>query len=143
VRVVLFGLGEAGSLYAADLVAAGVEVHAYDPAGVATPSGVVRHGTPIEAVAGVDVLMAITAATDAPTALAQALDSIPSAAVYADCSTASSGLKRALAATAAARGSTSSTWRSCLRFPDVESVPRPSRRGPARHDSSSRWFRSA
>ena len=39
-RICVFGLGEAGSLIAADLAAAGVEVHGYDPAGVATPPGV-------------------------------------------------------------------------------------------------------
>ncbi|MFP4513860.1 MAG: DUF1932 domain-containing protein [Acidimicrobiales bacterium] len=103
-RVAVFGLGEAGSRYAADLAATGAEVHGYDPAEVATPAGVVRHDDPVAAVDDVDVVLALTAAADAPDAIAQALDAIPRTAVYADCATASSGLKRQLAATAAAAG---------------------------------------
>ena len=44
----IFGLGEAGSLIATDLAAAGVEILAYDPADVATPSGVIRVNKPVE-----------------------------------------------------------------------------------------------
>jgi 3-hydroxyisobutyrate dehydrogenase-like beta-hydroxyacid dehydrogenase len=101
VRITVFGLGEAGARYSADLVAAGAEVHGYDPAPVATPPGVVRHDDPVSAVEAAAAVLALTAAADAPGALAQALDAIPRAAVYADCSTASAGLKRDLAATAA------------------------------------------
>jgi len=111
-RICVFGLGEAGSLVAGDLAAvgveagveAGVEVHAYDPAEVATPAGVVRHADPRAAVGGAEVVLAITAAADAPAALAQALEDIPAGAVYADLATASAGLKRQLAATAAGAG---------------------------------------
>lgn len=121
-RVCVFGLGEAGGLIAGDLAAAGpggrsaveaveaVDVHAYDPAGVPTPAGVVRHGDARTAVERADVVLAITAAADAPGALAQALDAIPPGAVYADLATGSAGLKRRLAATAAGAG---------LRFADV------------------------
>jgi 3-hydroxyisobutyrate dehydrogenase-like beta-hydroxyacid dehydrogenase len=104
VRIALFGLGEAGSLYAAHLVAAGASVHAFDPAPVPTPEGVARHDGPVDTVDRVDVVMALTAATDAATALEQALDAIPRRAVYADCATASSGLKRQLAAVAGEAG---------------------------------------
>ena len=124
-RVTVFGLGEAGSLYAADLVAAGAEVHGYDPAPVATPDGVVRHDDPVAAVSGADVVLALTAAADAPTGMTQAIDAIPHAAIYADCSTASAGLKRQLAATATEAG---------LAFVDValmSPVPRRGLRTPA------------
>lgn len=104
VRVAIFGLGEAGSRYAADLVSAGAEVHAFDPAPVATPAGVTRHDQPSAAVVDAGVVLALTAAADAPTALAQALDAVPAGAIYADCATASAGLKRDLAATAAGAG---------------------------------------
>lgn len=100
-RLAVFGLGEAGSLYAADAVAAGAQVHGYDPADVATPRGVVRHDTPTAAVTDVDVVLALTSAADAEGALTQALGAIPSSAVYADAATGSSGLKRRLAALAA------------------------------------------
>jgi 3-hydroxyisobutyrate dehydrogenase len=104
-RVCVFGLGEAGSLIAGDLaMLPGVEVHGYDPAEVATPAGVLRHDDPGAAAVGADVVLGITVAADAATALAQALDAIPRGAVYADLATASAGLQRSLAATAAGAG---------------------------------------
>lgn len=96
----VFGLGEAGSLLAGDLAAAGVEVHGYDPAEVATPEGVVRHHEPGAAVAPAGVVLGVTAAADATTALTQALDAIPPDAVYADLATAPPALKRRLGAIA-------------------------------------------
>jgi 3-hydroxyisobutyrate dehydrogenase len=103
-RVCVFGLGEAGSLIAGDLAAAGVEVHGYDPAEVGTPPGVVRQADARTAVRGAEVVLAVTAAAEAPGALGQALHDIPAGAVYADLATASAGLKRQLAATAAGAG---------------------------------------
>jgi 3-hydroxyisobutyrate dehydrogenase len=104
-RVCVFGLGEAGSLIAGDLaMLPAVEVHGYDPAEVASPGGVVRHGHPEAAAAGADLVLGITAAADAAVALTQALDAIPRGAVYANLATASAGLQRSLAATAAGAG---------------------------------------
>ena len=103
-RVAVFGLGEAGAAIAGDLAAAGAEVHGYDPAEVGTPAGVVRHADARAAVRGAEVVLAITAAADAPAALDQALGDVPAGAVYADLATASAGLKRQLAATAAGAG---------------------------------------
>lgn len=104
VRVAVFGLGEAGSLIAADLAAAGVLVTAYDPEPGLTADGVVGCADPRTAVEGADLVMAVTAAVDAISALRQALDEIPSHALYADLSTASPARKRELAAIAAERG---------------------------------------
>jgi 3-hydroxyisobutyrate dehydrogenase-like beta-hydroxyacid dehydrogenase len=101
VRLAVFGLGEAGSLFAADAVVAGAQVHGYDPADVATPAGVVRHETPTAAVTEADVVLALTAAADAEHALTQALGAIPTSAVYADAATGPSGLKRRLSDLAA------------------------------------------
>ena len=103
-RIAVFGIGEAGSLIAADLAATGADVHAYDPAGVATPHGVVRTDVPTAAVEGADLVLGITAAADATGALRQALDELPPKALYADLSTSPPAQERALAATAAARG---------------------------------------
>lgn len=104
-RVCVFGLGEAGSLIAGDLaLLPDVEVHGYDPAEVATPPGVLRHGHPEEAVVGADLVLGITAAADATAALTQALDAIPRGAIYADLATASAGLQRSLATIAALAG---------------------------------------
>lgn len=102
--ITIFGLGEAGALFAKDLVEAGVKVLAFDPAPVPTPRGVRRYDTPAPAVEGADLVFGVTAAADALTALEQALDTIPSSALYADFSTASADLKQRLAARAAERG---------------------------------------
>lgn len=103
-RVAVFGLGEAGSVIAADLAAAGVEVHGYDPAPVATPDGVIHHDSPVSAIAGSEMVLGITPAADAKHAIAQALDEIDPGTVYADLSTAPPALKEDLAATAESRG---------------------------------------
>jgi len=104
-RVCVFGLGEAGSLIAGDLaMLPEVEVHGYDPADVATPAGVVRHDQPGAAAVGADLVLGITAAADATTALTQALDAIPRGAVYAELATASAGHQRSLAAIATQAG---------------------------------------
>ena len=100
----MFGLGEAGSRFAADLAAEGVAVRGYDPAGVVTPSGVERAATAGAAVLGADLVLALTAAADAPGALRQAIDHIPATAVYADAATGGATLKQELARVAAERG---------------------------------------
>lgn len=102
-RVCVFGLGEAGSLVASDLISAGLDVFAYDPAPVATPVGVQRVGSPQAAVREAQAVLAFTSAADATQALEQALDVIPADALYADFSTASAGLKRELDDKAATR----------------------------------------
>jgi 3-hydroxyisobutyrate dehydrogenase-like beta-hydroxyacid dehydrogenase len=104
VRVAIFGLGEAGSLFAADLTSLGVEVAGYDPAPVATPPHVRRVEDPNLAVVDVDLVLAMTAAADAPVALEQAITSISSGTVYADVATGSASLKASLAARAAEHG---------------------------------------
>jgi len=108
--VTVFGLGEAGSLIAADLAGAGAAVHGYDPADVATPQGVERYGDPKAAVRGSGLVMAITAAVDAQAAVAQAWDAIARGTIYADLSTAPPSLKEDLNDTATLRG---------LQFADV------------------------
>lgn len=101
VRVAVFGLGEAGSLIAADLAAAGADVEAYDPAEVPTPQGVARHARPRDAVRQADLILSITAAADSEAALVQAWDSVEHPTVYADMSTASPHLMAHLADTSA------------------------------------------
>lgn len=103
-RIAVFGIGEAGSAIAADLAAAGAEVGAFDPADVPTPADVERFDSPQEVVRGRDLIMAITAAVDAQTAIAQAWNVLPRGAVYADLSTAPPTLKEDLNDTATLRG---------------------------------------
>ncbi len=104
VRIAIFGLGEAGSLIARDLASAGAEVHAFDPADVPTPDGVNRRATASDAVAGASLIMAITAAADAQTAIAQAWDRLRRGSLYADLSTAPASLKQDLNDSATMRG---------------------------------------
>lgn len=102
--VTLFGLGEAGSLFAADLATAGVDLRGYDPAPVDSPKGLVRYDDPREAVAGTDVVLGLVAEHDMVTAVTQAADRIPGDAIYADCGAGSPGVKRQLATVAADHG---------------------------------------
>ena len=103
-KVAVFGLGEAGSLIAGDLVSAGVEVHGYDPEVVPTPIGLQRHDEPSSTVVGADLTLAITAAEDARRAIDQAFGLIDPDSVYADLATASPTLESELAMKAAERG---------------------------------------
>jgi 3-hydroxyisobutyrate dehydrogenase-like beta-hydroxyacid dehydrogenase len=96
-RVGVLGLGEAGSLIAADLARAGDEVLAYDPSEVPTPQGVERHARPEAAVTGCKLVLAVTPGSQARAALEGALDGLGSQAVYADLSTGPPGLKEELA----------------------------------------------
>ena len=102
-RVCVFGIGEAGNLFAQDLVAAGLSVAVYDPAPVKTPEGVERFDEPESAVVGADTVIALTASADAEEALKQAFAQIAPEALYADFCSGSAGLKRRLAARAAER----------------------------------------
>lgn len=109
-RVAIFGIGEAGSAIATDLAAGDVEVTAFDPADVATPNGVERADSPAAAVRGRTLILAVTSASDAQAAIAQAWDVLSRGSIYADLSTAPPTLKEDLSDTATLRG---------LRFVDV------------------------
>ncbi len=98
--ICIFGLGEAGALIAADLVAAGATVAAFDPAGIEAPEGVQLHDSATEAVVGAELIMSVTTPARAPAALSQALEAIGDDAIYADLSTGSPNMKRGLALTA-------------------------------------------
>lgn len=103
-RVGVLGLGEAGSLIAADLARVGDEVHAYDPSPVPTPEGVERHAQPGAAVRGCELVLAVTPGSEARAALEESFEALGSGTVYADLSTGSPGLKEELARVVAGRG---------------------------------------
>jgi 3-hydroxyisobutyrate dehydrogenase-like beta-hydroxyacid dehydrogenase len=110
-RVAVLGLGEAGAVIAADLVAAGREVHGFDPVPAAsTPAGVVRHADARVAVSGADLVLSVTPGARARDALTGTVDALPPGAVYADLSTAAPAVERELAGVAADTG---------VRFVDV------------------------
>lgn len=91
-KVALLGLGEAGRRLFDDLAAAGVDVNGYDPA--------VAGGAPDAetAVAGCDVVLAVTSAKAAVAAATAALRALGAGSIYADLNTAAPELKRELAA---------------------------------------------
>jgi 3-hydroxyisobutyrate dehydrogenase-like beta-hydroxyacid dehydrogenase len=104
--VAVLGLGEAGSEIAADLLAAGAVVRAFDPrvrAG-SQVAGVIGCDGDADACRGATVVLSLTCAHEADGALADALPGIGASAVYADLNTASSGLKARLADRAARAG---------------------------------------
>jgi 3-hydroxyisobutyrate dehydrogenase-like beta-hydroxyacid dehydrogenase len=104
VRVAVLGLGEAGSLFAADLVAGGVEVAAFDPAPVPTPAGVTRAPAPAEAVAGADLVLAVTSAAHAGDVFDATIGATAPGAVFADLTTSPPAAKAERAARATAGG---------------------------------------
>jgi 3-hydroxyisobutyrate dehydrogenase-like beta-hydroxyacid dehydrogenase len=96
--VAVLGLGEAGGRLAADLVAAGAEVHGYDPAALSAPPGVTRAQEPGSAVAAADLVLSLTTAAAARAAATGVLPALRPNAIYADLNTAAPALKRELAA---------------------------------------------
>jgi 3-hydroxyisobutyrate dehydrogenase-like beta-hydroxyacid dehydrogenase len=101
--VALLGLGEAGSEIARDLLAAGANVRAYDPA-VPSPTATIGCRNEAEATAGADVVLSVNSAEAAAGALAAGLAGAGPMTVWADLNTAAPQLERELAATAARAG---------------------------------------
>lgn len=101
--IAVLGLGEAGSAIAADLVAAGAQVRAFDPL-VATGPGITPSDSDADACRGATVVLSLTCAHEAEAALKAALPGIGPDAIYADLNTASAGFKARLAELAATAG---------------------------------------
>jgi 3-hydroxyisobutyrate dehydrogenase-like beta-hydroxyacid dehydrogenase len=90
------GLGEAGGRLAGDLVAAGVEVSAYDPDPDRDVTGVTRAVDPARAADGCDAVLSVNAASAAREAAESVLPALRGA-LYADLNTGAPELKRELA----------------------------------------------
>lgn len=97
--VAVLGLGEAGSLIAAGLVASGALVQGYDPR-VAAPNGVADHESAASACTGAALVLSVNSAADAPDALAQGLPGCAAGTIWADLNTAAPAEKSALESTA-------------------------------------------
>jgi 3-hydroxyisobutyrate dehydrogenase-like beta-hydroxyacid dehydrogenase len=123
--VALLGLGEAGSVIAGDLVAAGASVRGFDPAADPGIAGVQRAPDARAAVDGSDVVLSVTAASAALDAAGGAAEGLREGQVYADLNSAGAALKRAVAEVVAPTGA---------QFADVALmgvVPRDGLRTPA------------
>src|SRR5690348_17441446 len=92
--IAVLGLGEAGGAFAADLIAAGVTVRAYDPA-VAAPAGSIPCTDEADAATGADIVLSVNSAAAAGNALRAGLQGKPK--LWADLNTAAPKLKRELA----------------------------------------------
>jgi len=104
VTVAVLGLGEAGSLIARDLAAAGARVRGFDPA-VPAPPGVEPAAGDADACRGADLVLSLTTAGESEDALRQALaGGLDPSTAYADLNTAAAGLKQRLAGLAGQAG---------------------------------------
>ena len=103
-RVAVLGLGEAGSIYAADLVERGVAVTAADPAVSGTPAGVTRAASIAEAVRGAGLVLSLVGGRAAGAVLEEALPAMEPGAVFADLNTAGPDEKRRFARLAQQHG---------------------------------------
>jgi 3-hydroxyisobutyrate dehydrogenase-like beta-hydroxyacid dehydrogenase len=99
--ICVLGLGEAGTRYAADLLAAGVTVTGYDPAGPGAqlvPAGLRWAANEAEAAARAGLVLSLNTATAAVGAARAALPGLRPGTVFADLNTASPQAKRQVAA---------------------------------------------
>jgi 3-hydroxyisobutyrate dehydrogenase-like beta-hydroxyacid dehydrogenase len=104
VIVAVLGLGEAGSAFAAGMLAHGAEVRGFDPAEVVVPAGVADCMTAAQAVEGADAVIALTHAAQALDAAESAVGHLGDGAFYADFATGDPGLKRDIAQLARKHG---------------------------------------
>ena len=95
-RVALLGWGEAGSSIGGDLLAAGVDVRAYDPQ-VVPPNAVSARSDESDAVRDADVVLSVNSGHDAVTALRNALPGLRPGTLWADLNTAAPRVKAELA----------------------------------------------
>jgi 3-hydroxyisobutyrate dehydrogenase-like beta-hydroxyacid dehydrogenase len=101
--IAVLGFGEAGSLLAGDLLAAGATVRGFDPR-VPPPRGVAGAGSDAEAVAGARLVLSVNSASDAVAALEASLTALDAGAVWADLNTAAPSVKQRLAEIGRDRG---------------------------------------
>jgi len=104
VTIAVLGLGEAGSLIARDLLAAGAAVRGYDPAipdpeGVGGTAGFTATGSEAEASSGADLVLSVNSAKAAIGAFEAAIagGGVGPRAIWADLNTASPAVKQQLA----------------------------------------------
>jgi 3-hydroxyisobutyrate dehydrogenase-like beta-hydroxyacid dehydrogenase len=100
----VLGLGEAGSLIAADLAEAGATVRAWDPARPDSPAGVAVAGDAREAVRDAGIVLSVNSAAAALEAAASVAGELEPGALFADLNTAAPALKRTIAEALAGSG---------------------------------------
>ena len=101
--IAVLGFGEAGSLLARGLVAAGATVRGFDPK-VPAPAGVTGTDSDAAAVADASLVLSVNSASDSVAALEASLGALRPGAVWADLNTAAPSVKQRLAAIGGQRG---------------------------------------
>jgi 3-hydroxyisobutyrate dehydrogenase-like beta-hydroxyacid dehydrogenase len=101
--IAVLGFGEAGSLIARDLVAAGATVRGFDPV-VPAPPGVTGASGDADAASGADLVLSVNSAKEAVGALRAALPAMGPGTLWADLNTAAPGIKAELARIAGGQG---------------------------------------
>ena len=94
--IAVLGFGEAGSLIARDLAAAGAVVRGFDPK-MPAPAGVTGAGSDAEAVTGAGLVLSVNSADEAVAAFTASVDGLAPATIWADLNTASPAVKQRLA----------------------------------------------
>ncbi|MBB4688223.1 RraA family protein [Amycolatopsis jiangsuensis] len=102
-RMAVLGLGEAGTLYATEMVERGWNVTGYDPADNATPSGLQRTETPEAAVRDAEVVLSLVGGTFARQAAESVAGHLDPDAVYVDMNAAAPAVMSAIAEVVGAR----------------------------------------
>jgi 3-hydroxyisobutyrate dehydrogenase-like beta-hydroxyacid dehydrogenase len=97
-EVAVLGLGEAGGTIGSGFAVAGCTVRGWDPVLASTAADVDRADTPVEAVAGADLVLSLTTAVHAVDAAASVALSLTAGQTYADLNTTAPALKRDVAA---------------------------------------------
>jgi 3-hydroxyisobutyrate dehydrogenase-like beta-hydroxyacid dehydrogenase len=103
-QVAVLGLGEAGSIYAADLARLGLSVAAVDPLVATAPAGVRSEDDVATAVRGAALVLSLVGGRAAGSVLDAALPAMEQGAIFADMNTASPADKLLLAKRAATHG---------------------------------------
>jgi 3-hydroxyisobutyrate dehydrogenase-like beta-hydroxyacid dehydrogenase len=104
VYVAVLGLGEAGSIYAADLARLGLSVAAVDPFVATVPAGVRCEADIPTAVRGASFVLSLVGSRAAAAVLEAALPAMEEGAIFADMNTAGPADKQLLAKRAAQHG---------------------------------------
>ncbi|WP_306209221.1 NAD(P)-dependent oxidoreductase [Actinoplanes sp. RD1] len=102
-RIAVLGLGEAGAEIARDLVAAGADIHGYDPR-CTPPDGVTACENETRAVRDAVLVLSVNSSHDAVPALVNALPGLAPGTVWADLNTAAPAAKAGLAGLCAPHG---------------------------------------
>lgn len=97
VHVAVLGLGEAGTAFAADLIALGVPTAGWDPLPTRSVSGLRRAESAADAVAGADLVLSLNSGASALPAAEAAAASLSPGSLFADLNTTGIAVKREIA----------------------------------------------